>query len=98
MTRSIGVDSSQLRTGARTLTCSLADRTTSGIDPRGLGGGMAYGAFDRFESYWSAGLTAVTQSFTALAEVLETAASTYERRDAQDAAAVRNGQGRYFGF
>jgi hypothetical protein len=98
LARSVGVDSSQLRAAARTLTGSLADRRASGIDPRGLGGSMARGAFDRFESYWSAGLTAVAQSFATLADVLETAASSYERRDAEDAAAVRNGQGQFFGF
>jgi hypothetical protein len=59
---------------------------------------MASGAFDRFTSYWSAGQSAATQSLVALAEGLETAASSYERRDAEDAEALRNGQAQFFGF
>lgn len=98
MARSVAVDSSQLRAGARTLTGSLADSRVFGIDPRGLGADVACGAFDRFESYWLAGQTAVTQSLVTLAEGLETAASTYERRDAEDAEVVRMGQDRFVGF
>lgn len=98
MARSVEVDSSQLRAGARMLTGALAGSRVSGIDPRDLGGSTARGAFDRFESYWLAGQTAVTQSLVTLAEGLETAAHTYERRDAKDAEAVRNGQGQFFGF
>ena len=98
MARSVGVDSPQLRSAARTLKRSLADSRVSGVDPRELGGSTACGAFDRFVSYWSAGQTAVTQSLVTLAEGLETAASTYERRDAEDARALRNGQDQFFGF
>jgi hypothetical protein len=97
MARSVGVDGSQLRAGARTLKGSLGDGRVSGVDPRELGS-MACGVFDRFESYWSAGRTAVTQSLVTLVEGLETAASSYEQRDAEDAQALRNGQGQFFGF
>lgn len=84
MARRIAVESAQLQAGARTLRGALAHSRVSGVDPRDLGGSTASGAFDRFDAYWRAGQTAVTQSLLTLAEGLETTATAYQQREAED--------------
>lgn len=98
MAREVKVDAAHLRAAERALKAACCDSRVSGIDPRELGGSTARGAFDRFESYWLAGQTAVTRTLVTLAEGLETAANACERRDADDAKALRSGTGQFYGF
>ena len=81
--KSVHVD--HLREGAAALSKNGADPKGGKIGAGDLGSARADAAFEQFDSYWSAGRSAIVHTADALGTALVSAADTYSRRDGDDA-------------
>lgn len=98
MSRAVGVDVEQLRAGAKELKRAAMGGRPSADDSHGFGSRVACGAVSRFEAYWVPGQAAVDELTVGLSDALEQVASSYERRDAEDARGFRSDRGGFHGF
>lgn len=98
MTRAVAVDTAQLRRGAKALKGAATGPRASADESDGFGSAVARGAVSRFEGYWVRGQSTVDELVAGLAGALSQAADSYERRDAEDAEALRKDRDGFYGF
>ncbi|TDQ03802.1 hypothetical protein AXZ95_2102 [Leifsonia sp. 115AMFTsu3.1] len=98
MVRAVGVDTTALRAGAKSLEGAVMGRRPSATEGHGFGSAVSEGAVGRFEAYWVSGQMAVDDLIETLAGALEQAAASYERRDTEDAQSLTSRGGQFVGF
>ena len=81
----VAVDTAQLRRGAALLSGAGDAPRGPSIGAGDLGSVRSDAAFSHFDAYWRAGRSVLVDSRVAMADLLSSAAATYERRDAQSA-------------
>ena len=98
MARAVAVDTAQLTAGAKALKEAATGSRPSADESDGFGSEVARGAVSRFEGYWVRGQSTVDELVTGLAGALSQAADSYQRRDAEDASALRKDRDGFYGF
>ena len=98
MARTVSVDAGRLRAGAKALKGAATGRRPSADESDGFGSSVARGAVSRFEGYWVRGQSTVDELVAGLGGALSRAADAYERRDAEDAEALRKDRDGFYGF
>lgn len=98
MGRTVSVDAGQLKTGANALKGATTGARPSADESDGFGSSVARGAVSRFEGYWVRGQSTVDELVAGLAGALSQAADSYQRRDAEDAEALRKDRAGFYGF
>ncbi|WP_158862949.1 hypothetical protein [Leifsonia sp. AG29] len=89
MSRAVSVDPDHLREQATELDWLSRRHVSERLDSSGLGTGWARGSFEEFSAYWFSGTSVLADNLSTLAAALRRAAETADRRDADDAKALR---------
>ena len=95
---SVSVDVGQLKSGAKALKEAATGSRPSADESDLFGSAVARGAVSRFEGYWVRGQSTVDELLAGLAGALSQAAESYQRRDAEDAEALRKNRAGFYGF